>query len=114
MGNHQRWRRCRSLRLAWDVGADLAFLHRGLGNCCGVINIVEAIRLRKQIDGEWLMILIGVWGIIFGIVTFAWPGATALAIVWVIGIYAIVLGVIEIILSFKVKGRGKSPQAQPA
>ena len=42
--------------------------------------------------------------ILFGILAYVWPGATVLAIIWIIGIYAIVTGGIGIVLSFKVKG----------
>jgi len=80
----------------------------------GVFEIFEAIRLRKEIYGEWLMILAGIAGIIFGVVAFVWPGATALAIIWVIGIHAIIFGLIEVVFSFKVKVMSHSMEAQPA
>lgn len=62
------------------------------------------------------MTLGGIASIIFGVIVFAWPGATALGIIWVIAIYAIIFGVKEIVLSFKVKWTGSSmePEPQPA
>jgi len=82
----------------------------------GVLEIIESIRFRKTVDGAWLMTLGGIASIIFGVIVFAWPGATALGIIWVIAIYAIIFGVKEIVLSFKVKWTGSSmePEPQPA
>jgi len=60
------------------------------------------------------MMLDGISSIIFGVVAFAWPGATALAIIWLIGIHAIKFGLAEIVLSVKVKGMGYSMQPQPS
>ena len=71
----------------------------------GVFQVVAAIRLRKEIRGEWLLGLSGVLSIIFGIVMFAQPGAGALAVIWAIGGFAIVFGVLLIWLGFKLKQR---------
>ncbi len=60
------------------------------------------------------MMLAGISGIVFGVVAFVWPGATALAIIWVIGIHAIIFGLIEVVFSFKVKGMSHSMEPQPA
>ena len=61
----------------------------------GVFEIVAAIRLRKEIQGEWLLALRGVLAIVFGVILFANPGAGALALVWLIGAFSIALGVLE-------------------
>ena len=70
----------------------------------GVFEIVAAIRLRKEIEGEWLLALRGVLAIVFGVILFANPGAGALAVVWLIGVFSIVLGVLELILAFRLRG----------
>jgi uncharacterized membrane protein HdeD (DUF308 family) len=66
----------------------------------GVFEIV-AIRLRKEIDNEWLLILSGVLSVLFGAILIIRPGAGALALIWVIGTYAILAGIIYITLAFK-------------
>jgi uncharacterized membrane protein HdeD (DUF308 family) len=70
----------------------------------GVFEIVAAIRLRKEIEGEWLLALRGVLAIAFGVILFANPGTGALALVWLIGVFSIALGVIELILAFRLRG----------
>ena len=74
----------------------------------GVMEIIGAIRLRKEIDNEWLLILHGVLTVLFGIVMVVEPLTAALALIWVIGAYAIAAGVIMIALAFKLKGHVKA------
>lgn len=69
----------------------------------GVLQIIGAIRLRKEIDNEWLLIVSGVISVLFGLALLVNPGAGALALVWVIGIYAIIAGVLYIALAFRLK-----------
>ena len=70
----------------------------------GVLELVAAVRLRKEIDGEWALGLAGVLSVLFGVVMLLRPGAGALALIWVIGSYAIVFGVLLIFLGFKLRG----------
>jgi uncharacterized membrane protein HdeD (DUF308 family) len=69
----------------------------------GVMEIYGAIRLRKEIEGEWLLILNGVLSVLFGAILLWRPGVGALAVVWIIGAYAIILGVIYIALGLKLR-----------
>ena len=73
----------------------------------GVLQIVAAIRLRKEIKGEWLMILSGLVSVAFGVLLFLQPGAGALAVAWIIAAYAFILGVLMVLLAFKVRKLGR-------
>jgi len=59
----------------------------------GVTRIVAAVRLRKEIKGEWFLMLTGALAVLFGAILIARPGAGALALAFWIGIYVLVLGV---------------------
>jgi uncharacterized membrane protein HdeD (DUF308 family) len=69
----------------------------------GIMEIVAAIRLRKEITNEWLLIFAGMASVIFGALFIIWPGAGALAVVWWIGSFAIVFGILLIALAFRLK-----------
>jgi uncharacterized membrane protein HdeD (DUF308 family) len=62
---------------------------------------------RKEIEGEWLLILGGVASVVFGVLLLARPGAGALAVITLIAIYALVIGLLLVILAFKVRGLGQ-------
>jgi uncharacterized membrane protein HdeD (DUF308 family) len=81
----------------------LLFTVAGWAIATGVFQIIGAIRLRKEIDNEWLLILSGVISLLFGLGVMAYPGAGALALVWVIGAYAIITGILYIGLAFRLK-----------
>src|SRR5215467_15626581 len=69
----------------------------------GVLEIWGAIQLRKEIEGEWWLILSGLLSIAFGVFLIARPGAGALALIWVIGVFAILHGCTLIALSLRLK-----------
>src|SRR5258705_8574140 len=70
----------------------LLFFIAGWAIATGVFQIIGAIHLRKELDNEWLLILGGVISVLFGIGMMLAPGAGALALVWVIGTYAVIIG----------------------
>jgi uncharacterized membrane protein HdeD (DUF308 family) len=72
----------------------------------GVLEIITAVRLRKEIEGEWLLGLAGLVSLVFGILLIAHPGAGILAVLWLLAAYALILGVLMIILAFKVRSWG--------
>ena len=70
----------------------------------GVLSIVAAIRLRKEIENEGWLALGGLVSIIFGLWVIIRPGAGALALVWTIATVALILGIILILLALKARG----------
>jgi uncharacterized membrane protein HdeD (DUF308 family) len=70
----------------------------------GIFEIATAARLRKMIPNEWLMILSGVVSIVFGALLIAQPGAGEIAIVWLIGAYALLFGILTLMLAFRLRG----------
>lgn len=74
----------------------------------GIMQIIYAIKLRKEITNEWLAIFNGVITLIFGILVLTNILAGATTLVMVFGIFAIISGILQIVLSFKVKGLKKA------
>ena len=69
----------------------------------GAFAIVAAIQLRKEIDNEWLLVIAGVLSILVGLYLAAFPGAGALALLWVIASYAVVYGILLIGLALRLR-----------
>jgi uncharacterized membrane protein HdeD (DUF308 family) len=72
----------------------------------GIMEIYYAIKLRKEIKGEWLLILAGILSVIFGGLLLINPLAGALVLILWIASFAIVFGILLIILAFKMKRLG--------
>src|SRR4030095_12180724 len=70
----------------------------------GIFEIIAAIQLRKEITGEWLLILGGAASVLFGVVMMINPTAGAIAVLWVVGAYAIFYGVLLVALSLRLRG----------
>ena len=69
----------------------------------GFFQIGVAIRLRREIKNEWLLAVAGIVSILFGLLFVIWPIAGVTAILWVVGAYAISLGLLLIVLAFRLK-----------
>ena len=74
----------------------------------GLLRIVGAVLLRREIDNEWTMALSGALWVLLGIVLFVLPGAGVLSLAWLIGIFALGAGITLILLAFRVRGQGLS------
>jgi uncharacterized membrane protein HdeD (DUF308 family) len=69
----------------------------------GVLQIISAVRLRAEIANEWWLILSGVLSVVVGLYFLVFPGDGAVSLVWIIGIYAILFGVMMVVLSFQAR-----------
>ena len=69
----------------------------------GAAEIALAIKLRREIKGEWFLILIGLASIIFAVLLLWNPGPGAVALLWLIASYAIVFGVLAIFFGFRLR-----------
>jgi uncharacterized membrane protein HdeD (DUF308 family) len=76
----------------------------------GVAEVVAAIKLRKMIEGEWLLALTGILSIAFGILLFISPLIGAIAIAIWIGAYSLVFGALLVGLSLRLKSWASSQQ----
>lgn len=74
----------------------------------GAFEIAAAIRLRRVIPGEWLLVLSGITSIALGIALVIFPGPGALVLVLSIGAYALVSGALLIALSLRLRSWGRS------
>jgi uncharacterized membrane protein HdeD (DUF308 family) len=81
----------------------------------GVLDIVVAVRLRKKIRGEILLVLSGIASILFGAIVFMYPlGAGALALLWIIAVYAVFIGAMMLALAVRVRAWTRNPKAEEA
>jgi uncharacterized membrane protein HdeD (DUF308 family) len=69
----------------------------------GIFEILAAIELRKHIDNEWMLALAGALSVLFGILLFVQPAAGALALVWLIGMFAVAMGIVGVALGLRLR-----------
>jgi uncharacterized membrane protein HdeD (DUF308 family) len=69
----------------------------------GAVEIALAIKLRREIKGEWFLILMGLASILFAVLILWNPAPGALALLWLIASYAIVFGILGVIFGFRLR-----------
>jgi uncharacterized membrane protein HdeD (DUF308 family) len=79
----------------------------------GVLDIAVAIRLRKVIDHEWLLILTGVLSILFGVLVVLFPPAGAFALAFIAAFYALATGLLLLVLAMRARKwqKGSAPRS---
>lgn len=81
----------------------------------GILEIVAAFRLRDLIQREGWFMLGGIASIAFGVLLVLYPGSGLLAVIWLVGIYALIFGVSLLMLGFRLKNlAGELPAPAPA
>ena len=70
----------------------------------GILQIVAAIEFRREIDGEWFLVLGGVISTVFGSVLVAFPGAGLLSLVWLVGFWAELFGFSSLGIAYRLHG----------
>jgi uncharacterized membrane protein HdeD (DUF308 family) len=96
--------------LFWPALTTFALL-MVIGSCAlltGILQVVAAIRLREEIEDEWLLAFGGVVSMLFGLVMIVQPGPAAVGLVWMIGAYAIFFGLLLITLGLRLRGSAAS------
>src|SRR5262245_8496159 len=93
------------IAFAWPTltATVLALVIAGWAIVTGVLEIAAAIRLRKEVHGEWLLALFGVLSIAFGILVAMVPLTGALAIATWVGAYAFVSGIVLVVLGLRLR-----------
>ena len=76
----------------------------------GLFEISAAVRLRKEIEGEFWLGLVGLFSVALALAVF-WmlfmsPALTLLSVGWLIGIYALASGIALVLLALRLKGHG--------
>lgn len=84
----------------------LVFYIAGWAILAGLFKIITAIRIRREIKGEWILGFSGLISILVGLILIFRPGAGILAVAWLIGIFAIILGVFQLLVGLKFRGMG--------
>jgi uncharacterized membrane protein HdeD (DUF308 family) len=95
----------------------LLYVIAGWAIVTGILEIIVAIQLRKEISNEFWLGLSGVLSVVFGVLLFLYPGSGMLSLLWLLGIYTIGFGLTTIFLSFRLRGTiphgGKPQSTQP-
>ena len=67
----------------------------------GLVNLSIATRASKVHGRWWEMLIQGIVGVGVGIVSFAWPAITAVALLYIVAFWAIAVGVLEMAASIR-------------
>jgi uncharacterized membrane protein HdeD (DUF308 family) len=75
----------------------------------GVIEIMTAVRLRREIADEWLLGIAGVLSVVFGVMLIARPGFGQVTTTYVLGTYGIVFGAVLVLLGLRLRSHARRP-----
>jgi uncharacterized membrane protein HdeD (DUF308 family) len=69
----------------------------------GVLQIVVAVEMRKAIENEWLLVLGGIFSVLFGILLLWRPLTGVLTLTWLFGFYALFFGFMQLAVGFRLR-----------
>ena len=87
------------------------YLISGFAVVSGILHIAAGVELRKQVEGEWVLIVNGILTTIFGILMVLLPWAGLLSLVWLVGAYSLFFGILLLVLAVRLRSHD---QARPA
>jgi uncharacterized membrane protein HdeD (DUF308 family) len=79
----------------------------------GIFQIVAALRVRKSMRGEWMLILSGAVSVLFGAAMLLDPAAGAVALVWLTACYVMVFGVLLLFMGLRLRSVAHEPWEPP-
>lgn len=79
----------------------------------GILEIIFAIRLRRELTNEWMLILAGALSIVFGILLFMQPIVGVVVLAWYLGFYALFLGFFLLSIGFRLRKVYKGDEKHP-
>lgn len=88
---------------AWTILA-LVYLFGAYALIDGIMAVVGSLQERSTSSHWWELLIRGIVGIIVGLLVFFWPDKTVLGLFFLVGIWAIVTGVLELIAAFALPG----------
>jgi uncharacterized membrane protein HdeD (DUF308 family) len=75
----------------------------------GILEMFTVVSHRQEVEQGWLLFLAGLISAAFGLFLIARPGGGALALLWLIALYACVVGVVQVVLAFVLRHRDRQP-----
>jgi uncharacterized membrane protein HdeD (DUF308 family) len=72
----------------------------------GALAVAAAIRLRRELKGEWLLVLTGLLSVLFALLIAFWPEAGLVALVWLVGFFALLRGMLLLSLGLRLRMSG--------
>lgn len=69
----------------------------------GIGEIHAALRLRKDVAGEWMPLVIGIASVVIGVILFLQPLMAGAIIIWLVGLFMLVLGILWLIMAFRAR-----------
>jgi uncharacterized membrane protein HdeD (DUF308 family) len=94
------------LAFLWPAKTAIVVLHTvaAWAVITGVLEIMTARQMRRVILRKQVLFIYGILSVLFGVLLFVIPSTRAWSLVWVLGLYTIVMGIMLIILGFRVRG----------